>query len=155
MKRLAPLSWKKRWTGNEELRVVKVLPGLETLHQVCLWSSSIAPNPVFKFYEVIFYKCVAEVHSSGMPQLFASLSEHRSPPWLRGAASPYDMPGDVAASSADCNWREKGTRLAAAAALPCATGWCRGTAFYGHSRARSSAELSLLGCSIWAKSCKA
>lgn len=97
MKRQAPLSW----MGNEELQVIRVLPGLETVHQVCLWSSSIAPKTFFKFHKVIFYKRVAEVHSSGMSQLFTTLLEHLSLPWLCSVASHYHVPEDIAASSAD------------------------------------------------------
>lgn len=133
------------WTGNEDLQAVQVLPGLERHHQVCLSSSSMAPKK-FKFHKVIFYKHEAEAHSSGMSQLFPSVGA--SKPFI---VQPVAMTRQRTSLPAlqMCHWRGRTTHLAAAAAHP------RATARYGHSIARSSAELLLLGCSVWAKSCKA
>lgn len=53
------------------------------------------------FYKVVSYKHVAEVHSSGMSQLFATLEEHPSPQWLHSVSGHCDVPKDIAAHSAD------------------------------------------------------
>lgn len=147
MKRLAPLYWKRRWTGNEDPQVppVKVQPGLERHHQVCLSSSSTAPKK-FKFHKIIFYKHVAEAHSSGMSRLFPSVGA--SKPFIVQPVATTHKRTSLSALQM-CHWRGRRTHLAGAAALP------HTTACYGHSIARSSAELLLLGCSVWAKSCKA